>query len=206
MALTTSEKSLTPARQRRHDAFERSVGVIRAFREKVTPEEMERVAASLERAFAPPTAPPRDEEALALLTGGEAATPLEKLELRTDNLARYFAWRQTLLQETLSAPQVARLLGTSRQNPHDRARAGTLLAIRDRGGLRFPRWQFDPTGPDGVLTGLTEVLAALTVSPWEQASWFVRSNPSLSGRTPVEALRDGETKRLLSLARGVGVS
>jgi len=140
------------------------------------------------------------------LTGGRTATEKERLALESANLARYFQHRQELLRDSLSAVEVAHLLGTSRQTPHDRVKAGTLLAVRERGGLRFPRWQFDPNGPDGVLANFVPVLRALDVTPLAQVSWFVRPNPYLEGRTPLEALRAGEGERLVSIARGVGVS
>jgi len=78
--------------------------------------------------------------------------------------------------------------------------------VRERGGLRFPRWQFDPDGADGVLAGFPDVLRALDVSPLAKVSWFIRPNPYLGGRTPLAALKAGEREKLVSLARGVGVS
>ena len=105
---------------------------------------------------------------------------------------------------SLSAPEVATLLGTSRQTPHDRARAGTLLGVLDRGALRFPRWQFDPQGEDGVVGGLPEVLDALRLSPFGKAYWLSRPNPYLGDRSPVEALKEGELQGVRNLAESVG--
>jgi hypothetical protein len=205
-ATTKDAIAQRPARKRNRDAFERSVAVFRAFRETATPEEMERIASRLEQALTPLEPSPERAEFLKDLTGGRTFSEKERLELEAASIARYFQKRQELLQGSLSAPQVARLLGTTRQTPHDRAQAGTLLAVRERGGLRFPRWQFDPEGPDGVLAGLPEVLKALDVSPLAKVSWFVRPNPYLEGRTPLEALKGGEGERLVAMARGVGVS
>lgn len=203
-----------PSRQRRRDAFERSVAVLRAFRETATTEEMERIASRLEEVFLPVS--PQQEhnditDILATLTGeqalsGRTLSAQERLELETVSTARYFRRRQELLEDSLSAPQVAKLLGTTRQTPHDRAKAGSLLAVRERGGLRFPRWQFDPDGPDGVLAGLPDVVRALDVSALEKISWFVRPNPYLEERTPLEALKAAEKELLVSIARGVGVN
>jgi hypothetical protein len=200
----TSRQRLT--RRRSQEAFQRSVAVLRAFRETATPEEMERIAVRLEQAIAPQETSPERAEFLAALTGGRTLSEKERLELEAAGIARYFQKRQELLQDSLSAPEAARLLGTSRQTPHDRVKAGTLLGVRERGGLRFPRWQFDPEGPDGVLAGFLDVLKALNVSALAKVSWFVRPNPYLEGRTPLEALRAGEVERLVSIARGVGVS
>ena len=201
-----TKEDRAPANKRRRDAFERSVAVFRAFRETATAEEMERIASRLEGALAPARVPPEQKEFFDTLTGGRSFTEKERLELETASIARYFERRRELLEDTLSAPQVARLLGTARQTPHDRANAGTLLAVRERSGLRFPRWQFDAEGPEGVLMGLPEVVKALAVSPLEKLGWFVRPNPYLEGHTPLEALKAGEWERLVSIACGVGVT
>jgi hypothetical protein len=195
-----------PARQRDRDAVERSVAVLRSFQKIATTEEMEHIATLLEQALPPPPSVRERTPLLQALSGGRITTAKERLALESANLARYFQHRQELLRDSLSAVEVARLLGTSRQTPHDRVKAATLLAVRERGGLRFPRWQFDPAGPNGVLPGFVPVLRALDVSPLAQVSWFVRPNPTLEGRTPLEALRAGEGERLVPLARGVGVS
>ena len=100
----------------------------------------------------------------------------------------------------------ADLLGTTRQTPHDRVKGGTLLAVSDRGAWRFPPWQFDPEGPDGVIEGLGEVLRSLNASPLARASWFVRPNPYLEGRTPLEVLREGQIEAVRSAAEAVGTS
>jgi hypothetical protein len=110
--------------------------------------------------------------------------------------------RHELLADSLTAPQVAQRLGTSRQTPHDRARAGTLLAVMDRGVLRFPAWQFDPAGPDGVLAGLPEVLRALgEMPPLSKMGWMV-SPKALLPDSPVALLRRGtpEARREVVLA------
>jgi excisionase family DNA binding protein len=119
------------------------------------------------------------------------------------SLLTAFAARQQLLKGALSAAEVASLLGTSRQTPLDRLRAGSLLGLRDGGIWRFPPWQFDPNGPDGVVAGLPAVLAALHASPFAKARWLMRAHPQLEGRSPIEALRAGEQARVVPLAARV---
>jgi len=104
----------------------------------------------------------------------------------------YFQQRRTLLDGSLTASQVAGMLGTSRQTPHDRVESGSLLAVMDRGALRFPTWQFDPEGPHGVVHGLPDAIRALRVSPLAKMSWLTRANPAFDGATPLDALRWGE--------------
>ena len=129
----------------------------------------------------------------------------EQQELELVSLLCHFEWRRKLLANSLSASQVAQLLGTSRQTPHDRVKSGTLLAIFDRGVWRFPSWQFAAEGLDGIIDGLPEVLQILHVSPLAKLSWLVRPNSVLDGLTPVEALKRGYKERVLSEAASVGV-
>lgn len=145
----------------------------------------------------------------------EAKAEREK-ELHTaiDKLDQDFALRHGMLEGALTASQVITLLECkSRQTPHDRRRAGSLFAIQDNGVWKFPVWQFDAKGPDGVLKGLPEVLQALgsyvPLSEVEKAGFLTRSNPYLGGRTPLEALKSGSARdrqQVVALARAVGVS
>lgn len=205
-AIITDSQNSRTGRERSRDAFERSVAVFRSFRHASTAEEMERIATRLEQAVARKTDSRERDGFLAALSGGSLLDDKERVELEVETVARFFERRQQLLQDALSAGEVARLLGTSRQTPHDRVKSGTLLAVRERGGLRFPSWQFDSEGPDGVVAGFPNVLKALDVSPLAKVSWFTLPNPYLEGRTPLQALKSGEVERLISIARSVGVS
>ena len=208
-----------PARSRSRDAFDRSVAVFRAFRDLATAEEMERIATALEQALKPSLLSSNESfeklsdktssqqtSLVSELTGGRTYSENERLALEAASIARFFEKRRELLADSLSATEAARLLGTSRQTPHDRTEAGTMLGVHERGGLRFPRWQFDPEGPNGVIAGLPLVLSALEVSQLAKAAWFVRPNTYLESRTPLEVLKSGEIERLVLVARAVEVS
>ena len=146
-----------------------------------------------------------EEDKLVLaLSEGQTYSPDEALRLEIEAQQRAFACRETLLRGSLTAPQVARLLGTTRQTPHDRAQSLTLLAVEDRGSLRFPYWQFDANGPNGVIVGLPAVLKALDISPLGKVSWLTSPNPYLDGHTPLEVLKAGEVERVVDQARAVG--
>jgi len=160
--------------------------------------EIEAVARYLEKALASSSV----QEVRSL--SGEPLSDTERRQLEFTSLMRYFTWRRELLRDALTAQQVADLLHTSRQTPHDRRKAGTLLAVLDNGVWRFPTWQFDPQGPDGVIDGLPEVLSTLQVPPMAQVSWLTKVNPVLDGLTPVEALRRGQKDWVLDEATGVG--
>src|SRR5215208_338372 len=137
------------------------------------------------------------------LTGRPASSSHEVAAAQRANLLRGFALRRQILRDALTAAEVADLLGAaSRQTPHDRAGAGTLLAIRDNGRLRFPMWQFDPEGPDGVLEGLPDVIAELPrESPLGRIVWFIAPKQRLQNRSPLELLRAGEVDPVIAEAR-----
>ena len=142
---------------------------------------------------------------LALRLAGRTFSQEEKLKLELHSLFAYFERRRELLDDSLTSSEVADLLGTSRQTPHDRLKNRTLLAVLDRGAYRFPIWQFDAEGPDGVIEGFPEVLRALNLSDFAKLSWLVRPNPILDGFTPIAALKQGLKERVIPEALGVGV-
>jgi hypothetical protein len=134
---------------------------------------------------------------------GPAPSDPVALELRS--LRQRFQLRRQVLSRTLAADEVAELLQTrSRQTAHDRAKAGTLLAIRDNGRLRFPLCQFDPEGPDGVAPGLAVVLQALHLPALAKAAWLERPHPALEGQSPIARLKQGELDGVLAAAQRAG--
>lgn len=133
-------------------------------------------------------------------------SPEEDRDVRRRALEESFRERERLLEGSLSTQEVATLLGVTRQTPHDRVKAKTLLAIEDKGALRFPPWQFDADNAGGVVKGLPEVLRALSVGALAQVRWLQQRNPVFEGRSPFEALQAGELGRVMREARGVGAS
>jgi hypothetical protein len=60
-----------------------------------------------------------------------------------------------------------------------------LLGVRDQGQWRFPLWQFDPDGHDGVVDGLPAVLAVLAVSDLAKVRWLQQPlKPIIKTLTP----------------------
>jgi hypothetical protein len=148
-------------------------------------------------------AEPTYDAITALVENGRTFSVKERATLRIGALAESFALRRQLLADTLTSSEVAQILGTTRQTPIDRLQNGTLLALRDGGTWHFPAWQFDPMGPDGIVQGLAEVLAALETSPFIKARWLQMPHPELNGKTPLEALRNGQAARVIPLAARV---
>lgn len=204
---------LTVAQQRAQIVSQGNL-LVRSLSRQLPPEELEQlddVLQALQRAFMPNA--PADEAKRALaarLSGGRAPSSSERVWLELENKRRSFAFRRSLLKGALSASQVADLLGSkSRQTPHDRRKAGTLLGVQDNGIWKFPPWQFDSDGPDGVVPGLPAVLRALgeygSVSPLEKVSFLTQPSPYFGERTPLQALQAGEVDNVVAVARAVGV-
>lgn len=200
----TAKGAAAKARQKK--AATRTVEALQQLLEQSSPEDLESVSSRIERALESPEVPEGRGELVAQLTGGREYGRQERSALEMATLARSFKRRKELLEGALTAPQVADLLDTTRQTPHDRVKSGTLLAVLDRGVWRFPVWQFDPEGPDGVIEGLPDVLQTLHTSSLAKASWLVRPNQYLEGRTPLETLKEGLREPVKSAAETVGVS
>lgn len=145
------------------------------------------------------------ETNFAAKLGANRISDEEHSKLEFAALARNFKWRQELLKSSLTAPQVAELLNTTRQTPHDRLRKNSLIATQDNGLWKFPAWQFDPEGPDGVIAGLPDVLKALNVPALSKISWLTRPNEALNGLTPIEALKFGQIHDVIAEAGTVGI-
>jgi hypothetical protein len=171
----------------------------------LTPIEQSIVTQALQQ-ITSPTAVDPSADALAESITGRTFSRQERLQLEMDTLARHFQHRRQLLDQSLSASEVAKLLGTSRQTPHDRVSGQTLLAIKENGKFCFPAWQFDPTGSDGVIEGLPAVLKALAISDYGKLNWLTRANPYLEDITPIQALKAGQKERVLAEAAAVGAN
>ncbi len=113
---------------------------------------------------------------------------------------RGFERRRQLLQDSLTATQVATALGVSRETVYGRAERGQLLAASNGGQLRFPRWQFDPTSDTGLLAGLPAVVKALGARPQlAKIAWLMSSRSSLED-TPLHLIATGKTEAVLGSA------
>lgn len=133
------------------------------------------------------------------------ARPREEVaDLERQALLIGLAERNRILEPSLSIQEVADLLGTSPHIPHNLIKARTLLGIEHNGSLRFPTWQFDPSGDNGVISGLGQVLKILEAPPFAQARWLQIPNRVLDGQTPLEALKAGRLQEVIAEARGVG--
>lgn len=198
------DDALEPEKESKILESDRLLNYLQLLINLLSPEQKELYANRLEKVLNPSNSNDKQDAFTASLIG-HVLTKEERLELEFSNLLQQFNQRRELLEGSLTASQVAQLLGTSRQTPHDRIKAGSLLAILDNGVWRFPLWQFDPQGPDGVIAGLPEVLRMLEIPSFSQLSWLLRPNPFLDRLTPVDALKQGQKDRVIDAAKAVGV-
>ncbi len=129
----------------------------------------------------------------------DAASP-ETRQLVTTLLEQDAADRDWAAQvgPSLTQADAARLLGKSEQATSKDPR---LLRVKTRSGrVAYPVVQFDGRT---VLAGLGEVLAVLddVADPLTASAWLTGTQPSLSDRRPVDALRDGDADAVVALAR-----
>ncbi|PYQ61004.1 MAG: hypothetical protein DMF53_15920 [Acidobacteria bacterium] len=109
--------------------------------------------------------------------------------------------RQILLEDSISAAEAAELTGRSRQILERLRRDSRLLALRVGSQWRYPRWQFEPDAPGGILPGLEEVIRSLHLSPAGTASWLLQPTEGLGGLPPIELLRRRRPEPVIELAR-----
>lgn len=109
--------------------------------------------------------------------------------------------RERILQDCISSGEAAELVDRVRQNIERRRRERGLVALRVKNQWQYPRWQFDPDKPGGVLEGLGEVLAHLDMSEIGKILWLTEPNERLGGRSAVDLLRKGEARSVIELAK-----
>lgn len=107
--------------------------------------------------------------------------------------------------DMLSADQMAERLGISRMTVNARRQRHELLGLDGaKRGFRFPEWQVDEDGrPIASMPRLFELLGP---SPWGVYRFLTQRHDALGGATGMDALRRGQTDKVLdaaeSLARG----
>jgi hypothetical protein len=185
-------------------ALERIAVEFQDYLNSLQPEEIKSLAERLTPAHIKPKYSQAEINFAAKLGANEISDE-EHSKLELAALTKNFKWRQELLKSSLTAPQVAELLNTTRQTPHDRLKKHSLIAVQDNGVWKFPTWQFDPEGPDGIIAGLPDVLKALNVPALSKISWLTRHNNALNGLTPIEALKFGQIDDVIAAARTVGI-
>ncbi len=161
-------------------AIEGVIGRVAAVPER----EVTRILAAAERAAVPEA---RILDWLRVEDRDRAEPALETAFRRGDERKAALLREPTMLTGEAAAAR----LGVSRETINKRAQQGRLLALEfAKRGKRYPDWQFEDrlVGPP-----VESVLAALaSLEPWERYRFFTRRLPGTKGRTPIEAMRQGE--------------
>ncbi|TAX69315.1 DNA-binding protein [Rhizobium leguminosarum] len=166
---------------------------------------LERISANVSaKDLADALSAPTDAGSLAQLLSrsdmvGAAINDLDPL---VPALARNVEHRQNLVERaggTMSAEDAGRILGISRQAVDKRRRAGTLLAVREGSDWRYPFCQLDQ---GEVIAGISDVVRGFAAAgPWIALDFLLAPDTVLGGRTPLQALRDGDREAVRRLLR-----
>jgi hypothetical protein len=154
-----------------------------------------------------------------ILDEGDAAEDLKALEgldrkrlSATERMAavsggfvRRFEFEKQQLRGSLSASEVSQRKRRSVERIERLRTEGLLLALEDpEGEWRYPRWQFASASSGRLVRGLRGVLEELrSLPPLVRIAWLKQPKPSLDNRSPLEALREGERRKVRLLARAV---
>lgn len=152
---------------------------------------------------------PRQElteaDAAALERGGLSLEPLGEIG-PDDPIVKTAATYASLLATSLSVNEAARIMGVSAGRVRQELHAGTIYGIKDIGGWKLPRWQFDDD-VDGLLPGIRRVLPHVdrTMHPVAVYTWFTSPDPDLiadedenSALSPRDWLRSGRSPAVVA--------
>ena len=81
--------------------------------------------------------------------------------------------------------------------------AGELVAVSGPDGALIPAWQVreDPTG--GFIPGVRALSRIFPRNAVAMTLWVLHPSPDLGGRTPAQALADGDVDKVLDVARAL---
>ncbi len=122
---------------------------------------------------------------------------------RAATLEDFLSIRREAVAESLSTVDVARRLAISAAAVTKRRAAGRLVAFRHKGDWRYPSWQF---AGGSLLAGAVDAWAAMPAlhDDLARVRWFTLSSGMLAGRTPLQALQDGDAAAVVDAATYVG--
>ena len=102
----------------------------------------------------------------------------------------------------VSGPELARHLGITPQGLGKKRDRGQVFWLEVGEGYVYPVFQ---VGPDGLLHGVREVLAAFQQSDsWAQVNFMLTGDTRLGGQRPLDVLRAGDVAAVVRAAHGYG--
>lgn len=107
-------------------------------------------------------------------------------------------------KKALTSSEVAAVLGISRQAVDNRRKNNSLLGLSlGSRGYRYPAWQFSN---GNILTGWSEVLKNMEhLDDWSKLIFMLTGDIRLDNKTPLECLKNSQTKEVISAARAYGL-
>ncbi|MGL4884338.1 MAG: hypothetical protein ACRC8K_25280 [Waterburya sp.] len=107
-------------------------------------------------------------------------------------------------KKALTSSEVAAVLGISRQAVDNRRKNNSLLGLSlGSRGYRYPAWQFTN---GSVLRGWSEVLSNMEhLDDWSKLIFMLTGDIRLGNKTPLECLKNSQTKEVISAARAYGL-
>lgn len=119
------------------------------------------------------------------------------------NLEAQYTARRKVIEESLTRPQAAGILGVSEQAVLDRLDAGDLIGLRQGREWRFPVWQFVADTERGFLPGLAELKRLFADGVVSLSEWVTSENVDLGDATPAQKLATGNVDDVHAVARAV---
>ena len=124
-------------------------------------------------------------------------SPAETRSLLLDSLAQ--RQQRLLAPDMLSTDEAAARVGTSRVTINAWIAKGRAIGLtQTKRGFRLPDWQFEPRIWDALPT-LTQAIG--TPEGWALLAFLESPLGALDGRTPRQAIEQGEAARAQALAR-----
>lgn len=120
------------------------------------------------------------------------------------NANRLSEARAAVYAAAVPREEVFELLGVTTQQISNLLAADKLVALDGPEGQRFPAWQFDRDGTRVRLEGIAQVAERYPAGVVSLSLWATAANPMLGGRSPAEALRDGDLDAVLAAAVATG--
>jgi len=144
-----------------------------------------------------------DEDPLSIV---DEATEDEIFQSHLEAEIKSRTRREKILAEFVPVEEAEKLSQKSRQHLEELRCQRKLIALLVRNRWIYPRWQFDPHSPDGIVPGLGEVLKHIQLSPVGAALWLTQPLEVLGNRRPIDLLKAGEKERkmVVSFAKEQG--
>lgn len=148
-----------------------------------------------------PAALRRGGKARAAAVGrSDYAAPAEVAALMADSLA--MRQQRLAADDMVSTDEAAALVQSTRVTVNAWIAKGRAIGLtQTKRGFRMPRWQFEPA----MWRALPPLAAALgTTEGWALLSFLESPHGALGGRTPRQAIEQGEADKVLRIAEHEG--